>query len=238
MAHYLSFIGRHKVGSEDLFHKLKAKAKKAKKRESNKREPYPKFLIVCEDTVSGFHYLNNAVKHFKISSANFSIIGLGQSPISLVNHAEKKYKQELDSHRPEFDKVFCVFDRDTHTSYYGAISKISAINKKIKNQPPVFEAITSDPCFELWLILHFRYTTKSYSASQKKSAAAHVFDDLVKELPSYKKCSKDCFENTINNLSDAIQNSEKLTEYCKKHSTDSPKTNMHKLMLFMQNLTK
>ena len=172
------------MGSEDLFHKLKKKARKAKRRESNKREPYPKFLIVCEDTVSGFHYLNSAVKYFRVSSANFSIIGLGQSPISLVRHAEMEYNQELDSHRPDFDKVFCVFDRDTHGSYYGAISKINAINKKIKNKQTVFEAITSDPCFELWLILHFTYTTKSYTSSQKKSAAMHVLDELVKELPS------------------------------------------------------
>lgn len=224
------------MGSDDLFHKLKAKAYQSRQREHGKKEPYPKFLIVCEDTVSGYHYLVNAVKHFRVSSANFRIVGLGQDPLSIVDHAEQNFKQEEASHHPNFERVFCVFDRDTHATYYNAISKVDAINKRIGNENPVFSAITSNPCFEIWLILHFNYTTKFYTASQKKSASNQVVSDLVNYLNDYKKSSKNAFEQTIAMLQTALDNADKLADYCKKNYIDSPATKMDELMDFISTL--
>ena len=224
------------MGSDDLFHKLKKKAKKEQKREIEKREPYPKFLIVCEDTVSGYHYLKDAVKHYKLSSANFSIVGLGQDPLRIVEHAEQKYEAENTSYRPDFDQVFCVFDRDTHARYYNAISKVDTINNKLGTASPVFWAITSNPCFEVWLILHFVYTSNAYAASQNKTAANKVVSDLLNYLPNYQKSSADTFSETVDKLAVAIDNAERLEKYCKANFTDVPNTKMHELMRFISTL--
>lgn len=224
------------MGSDDLFHKLKNKAKKEQKREIEKREPYPKFLIVCEDTVSGYHYLKDAVKYYKLSSANFSIVGLGQDPLSIVQHAEKKYDAENKSYRPDFDQVFCVFDRDTHAHYYNAISKVDAINRKLGNPSPVFRAITSNPCFEVWLILHFTYTSNTYAASQNKTAANKVVDSLLNYLPNYQKSSTNAFSETVNELAVAIGHAERLEKYCEANFTDVPHTKMYELMRFISTL--
>ncbi|MFO6421789.1 RloB family protein [Motilimonas sp. KMU-193] len=222
------------MGSDDLFHKIKARANKLKKREHNKKEPYPKFLIVCEDTVSGYYYLTKAVKHFRLSSANFCIVGLGQDPMSIVLEAEKRYNNEKSSHKPDFEQVFCVFDKDNHAKYYNAIDKINAINRSLGEI--VFKAITSVPCFEIWLILHFTYTTKLYSDNQSKSAANQVVADLIKIMDSYKKSSSDAFEQTIEHLPVALNNANKLGSYCKKTSSESPSTRMNELMEFISKL--
>ncbi|PAR32261.1 RloB family protein [Vibrio metoecus] len=224
------------MGSDDIFHKLKQKAKKEKKREVGKKEPYPKFLIVCEDTVSGYHYLIEAVKYYRLSSANFCIVGLGQDPLKIVQDAENRYNTEVISYRPDFDQVFCVFDRDTHAHYYNAISKIESINNKLAKPKPVFIAITSNPCFEIWLILHFAYTTKSYAANQTKTAANQVVNDLVNHLSNYKKNSSTVFNETVNLLTTAIDNAQKLDEYCENNLTDVPHTKMGELMTFISTL--
>jgi len=219
------------MGSDDLFRKLKDKAKKTTQREHEKKEPYPKFLIVCEDTVSGYRYLIDAVKHFRLSTANFSIVGLGQSPINIVDHAKNIYDLEFSSHRPNFEQVFCVFDRDTHNTYYNALSKIDAINNNLGTT--TFSGITSNPCFEIWLLLHFVYTTKLYTPSQNRSASNHVLSDLIQHLPSYNKSCNDAFIQTIQNIEVATKRAEQLAQHCASSFTDSPSTKMDQLMTYI-----
>lgn len=212
------------MGTDDRFRKLKEKQKTQRKRASAKRESYEKFLIVCEDTVSGYHYLKDVIKHFKLSTANVSIVGLGQSPISIVEHANHRFTDEKKSYRPDFDKVFCVFDRDTHSTFFEAKQKIEAINKKLKK--PIFNAIPSDPCFEIWLIIHFKYTSKLYEKSGRKSAANMVVEELRMLLPNYQKGYKEAFQDTCVLMAKAIENSKKLKDYCEKNGTESPRTDI------------
>lgn len=224
------------MGTDNTFHKLKAKANRSKKRAHEKKEPYPKFLIVCEDTVSGYHYLIEAVRHFRLSTANFSIVGLGQDPLDIVLDAERRFNEEKKSHKPDFERVFCVFDKDNHARYYNAISKIDSINKLIGYDTPIFTAITSIPCFEIWLILHFEYTTKLYTDKERKTASNQVAKDLTGFLKNYDKSNKTALKDTIQLLPSAITNAQRLCTYCEKNSSESPATKMHELMTFISTL--
>ena len=71
----------------------------------------------------------------------------------------------------EFDRIFCVFDRDGHQNYQQALDKIagSPMGKKGKLQ-----AITSVPCFEIWILLHFGYSTAPFVKTGNKSACDKV----------------------------------------------------------------
>ena len=60
--------------------------------------------------------------------------------------AEKKAKREGDDFL-KFDSVWCVFDVDEHPNIPDAMT-MAADNG--------IELAISSPCFELWLILHFR----------------------------------------------------------------------------------
>jgi hypothetical protein len=57
-----------------------------------------------------------------------------------------------------FEKVFAIFDRDAHQSYFDALKLAGSLDGKLRNdlkQPVEFKAIASVPCFELWLLLHY-----------------------------------------------------------------------------------
>lgn len=219
------------MGSDDIFHKLKARSKVAHTRGSKQIESYKKFLIVCEDTVSGYHYLKDTVNYFRLSTANVSIVGLGQSPINIVEHAKERFDQECNSCKPNFDQVFCVFDRDEHVSFYNAIAKIDSINRKLGEE--TFIATPSDPCFEIWLILHFLYTSKLYQRTGRKSAANIVVDDLKKLLPNYEKGLKSAFVETKDLIDIAMKNAKRLKSYCEENGAVSPRTDFDKLISFI-----
>lgn len=68
----------------------------------------------------------------------------GSTPEILVNKA-LDYQRNTDKRNPKYDEIWCLFDRNEHPNIEAVIQK--ARNNNIKT------AITN-PCFELWLVLH------------------------------------------------------------------------------------
>ena len=66
--------------------------------------------------------------------------------------------------------------------------------------------VFSNPCFEIWYLLHFRYSTKQYISNDE------VINDLKKYIHNYTK-SKDVFDLMYPNLNQALDNSRKLEKY-------------------------
>ena len=61
----------------------------------------------------------------------------------------------------------------------------------------------SNPCFEVWYLLHFRYSTKPYCSNDE------AIRDLNSYISDYSK-SKDVFELIVGNSKQAIENSKKV----------------------------
>lgn len=134
------------MGTDNLHHRRKAKSVNEFARKKAKRAPYAKVLIVCEGEKTEPNYFEWLKDHFRLNNANVTVTGkCGSDPHSVVDHAIWRYK--VDRTSDAFDKVFCVFDRDVHDTYLQALDKIASI--KPKN---TFVAITSEPCFEYWLL--------------------------------------------------------------------------------------
>jgi len=109
------------VGTDNLHHKRKAKKAKDLKRRKSKRAAYDKVLIVCEGEKTEPNYFKELVIFYAINTANVAIDGsCGSSPISVVRQAVKLYKSEAKKGDP-YDRVYCVFDRDSHSTYDEAL---------------------------------------------------------------------------------------------------------------------
>ncbi len=221
------------MGTDDLFHKRKAKRAKDLRRRAAKRAPYAKILIVCEGEKTEPNYFNGVKDYYSLNSANIEICGeCGSNPLSILQHAKQRYREEWDA-RDAFDKVFCVFDKDTHPQYGEALQAIAA-------QKPygTFSAITSVPCFEYWLLLHFIYTTRPYASLSSNSAGSQVLTDLRQYLPDYQKGRKSVFIELINQLVLATRNAQKALREAERSGTDNPTTHVHELVSFMRTIKK
>lgn len=73
----------------------------------------------------------------------------GMVPMSLVQHAREDARSSRHASRrhgsPDYDEIWCVFDVDAHPNVKQAISEA---------QQSGIRVAVSNPCFELWLVLH------------------------------------------------------------------------------------
>jgi len=221
------------VGSDKLFHKNKIRTAKELVRRKANKDSYETVWIVCEDSKSACSYLKKFIQHFRLNAANVVVIpSPGSAPITVVNYAI-----EIAQNTPDIDRIFCIFDRDNHESYLRAIDKLNRHKPKRKDKSkPQFTIITSTPCFELWLLLHHRYTTKSYSPTGNKSAADNLISDLREEIPHYTKNASSWFSNSNDKLYIAIKHSKKLTKHNQETKSLNPQTNFHVIVEYLINL--
>lgn len=219
------------MGSEDLFHKRKAKVAINLGRRKAMRAPYDKVLIVCEGEKTEPNYFNELVEFYELNTANIEIDGsCGSSPRSVFERALALWETEC-SKGDSYDRVYCVFDKDSHTSFDETLARIASTKPK-----EVFFSAISIPCFEYWLLLHFKYTTKPYSAAGKLSLGDQVVRDLKEMIPNYKKGNKAIFSLLANNLEFAKANAARSLAHAQDNFTDNPSTYIHELVEYLQNL--
>ncbi|WP_308861449.1 RloB family protein [Neisseria mucosa] len=201
------------MGSEDLFKKRKAKKLEECQRKKAYRQPYERILIVCEGEKTEPFYFKSLCNKLSLHTANIEITGdCGSSPKSIFEKAQEIFKEAEKAQNP-FDKVYCVFDKDCHHGYNDVINQINS--KKPKD---TFFAITSVPCFEYWLLLHFERTTSPFNT------AAEVISRLKQFIPNYEKGDNNIFENVQQLIRVALYNAKYANEEARKNHTDNPST--------------
>ena len=177
------------------------------------REPYASVLIVCEGGKSEPNYLFGLVSTYRLSSANIRITPAdGTDPVSVVKYAQELYVEG------KYDRVYCVFDRDEHPNYDEALQLIARLAN--------FFAITSWPCFEIWILLHFIY---SAAPRDRNGALAEV----LKYYGKYTKDCRTCFGDLKSRLDDALHHARRLEGENRKTGSTNPSTKMHNLVEYL-----
>lgn len=222
------------MGTDNLHHKHKARRAVDVARHKAKRSPYDRVLIVCEGEKTEPNYLCELISELRLNSANVYVDRESNSaPISIVEQAKKlQRKEKLNGNA--YDRVYCVFDRDTHTTFYNALDKVSRMNPK-----NVFHSITSVPCFEYWLLLHFEYITRPYKGNERgKSACDQVVQNLKKHIENYAKSDKGIYGRVREFTSTAITHSKRALREAESVGGDCSKTEMHVLVEYLLELKK
>lgn len=219
------------MGTDNLFHKRKARQARDLLKRKERRDRYAKVLIVCEGEKTEPQYFNGLKDHYGLNSANVEICGeCGSDPLSIYRHARQRFREEKDAGDP-FDRVFCVFDKDTHGSYQPALDQIARATPR-----DTFVATHSVPCFEYWLLLHFSYTTRAFEALPGNSACNQVLTALKAYMPHYAKGMKDIFPELIGQLDFAKSNAIRALQAAEANHTDNPSTRVHELVSFLQHI--
>jgi RloB-like protein len=220
------------MGSDDLFHKRKQRLAASLQRKKAKKAPYDRVLIVCEGAKTEPNYFREIRDTYRLNTANIDICGeeCGSDPLSVVNYAIRNFQKD-----PDYDRVYCVIDRDKHTTFDAAIDKLrqTRLGKGVS-----FTAITSVPCFEFWLLLHFGYTTRQFCAPGNASNCELVMAELNKRerILDYTKGARNIFALTKELLPDAIRHAKQLQQDNQTTGANNPATNMHELIEYLTSL--
>ena len=113
--------------SDQLFHKRKARKVASHKRKQARKSPYDMVLIVCEGKKTEPDYFRALIDDLQLNTANIKIAKNtdGSSPRNVVNFAIREYKKDK-----EYDHVYCVFDKDQHSSYAESLDIIRREKKR------------------------------------------------------------------------------------------------------------
>jgi hypothetical protein len=138
------------------------------------RDPKPTILIVCEGEKTEpqyFHGFQSACHNPRVTIKVADEHGVPKTLVELAkelkNNAESNAIRERDENLA-FDSVWCVFDIDEHPHVPDA--------KQMARDNGIDLAI-SNPCVELWLLLHFRdYPGMQDRNKIKMLLKSHVFD--------------------------------------------------------------
>lgn len=222
------------MGSEDLFHKRKARAGAELQRQKRERSRNKRYLIVCEGTKTEPHYLRELLDDLGIRPQVVRIApNDGVSPDRVVAHAVALYAEDAAA-GDAFDTVYCVFDRDKHTTFDAAVQRTKDLGAE--GQP--FVAITSTPCFEVWLLLHFGYIDQPFHAAGRKSVGDQVVSALkIKPgFAKYGKGQKGVYGQLKDKLDDALTYAERLRRRGLATGSINPATNVDVLVKAIQKL--
>ncbi|MEA5520137.1 RloB family protein [Limnoraphis robusta] len=194
------------------------------KRTRGQRTPRKLILIVVEGQETEYNYFNDLKAELRLPTTEIKVYsGSGGDPCQVVEKANS-YRNQMTS-KP--DEVFCIFDYDNKLEKYKQAIK--------KAQDYGFEeSITSIPCFEIWLLLHFQYTSRSFqncSEVETQLQRELVNASSVNTPANYDKSLR--YYNLLKaKLNQAIENAERLEkeqqEIDQVHA--NPSTKVHLLV--------
>ena len=222
------------MGSDDLFRKRKARKNAALERQKTQRAQIKRYLVVCEGTKTEPFYLRELAADFGIRPSSLKIApNDGSSPDRVVANGMTLYEEDART-GDNFDQVFFVFDRDKHASYAAAIQQL----KDCKAVGKPFNAVTSIPCFEYWLLLHFGFTDQPFDAAGKKSACDSLIAVLRTQpgFKNYGKGKQGIYALLKKKLPTAMKAAARGLKNAERTGEENPTTRMHELVEALQAL--
>lgn len=124
----------------------KTRRENSTRRRPPTREPASHILIACGALQTENQYFDRLRQWRRNPAVKVTVLPKGRDPAGLVAYVRKWLHQQ----RKEFDEVWCVFDVDEFPGVADAV--------RLAAREGVFVAV-SNPCFELWLLLHFERCT-------------------------------------------------------------------------------
>jgi hypothetical protein len=168
-----------------------------KRKNSGSRFVLPKLFIFCEgaEDKSESAYFKRLISQCKIAGNRIDIKVID----TRYNTGRELVKEALNYKEISTDILWIVYDKDGYTKHHEAFIKARDNGVKI-----AFSSIS----FEVWILLHFEYTTRPFSCS----------DDLISYIKkkhhySYQKSNYYTFDEIKDKLDQATTYAKQLRDY-------------------------
>lgn len=154
----------------------------------SRRPPAParrSFLVFTEGERTEVDYLNGWRRELR-TSVTITVSPLHGTPMTLVDAAVKQARSERRTERSKgkpYDEIWCIFDTDDHPDIPKAEDKAKGNDIGIAR---------SNPCFELWLLLHYadhsrfeeRDVVRRMAEAHTKCSGKRLTDSALTDLIS------------------------------------------------------
>ncbi len=191
----------------------------AARRETGRRDHRRVIRVLTEGAVTEVAYLVQWAR--RSSNTHLDFAESGMAPLSLVQRArehQRANQRRGSRQRGDFDEIWCIFDVDQHPNLNQAITEARQSGIRVA---------LSNPCFELWLILHYRDQTAAIDRRQVQRLAAD------RGITDSKRLNPGAIDTLVARYPDAKIRAEALRE---RHLADgsgpnaNPSTNVWELI--------
>ena len=197
----------------------------AKSRGTGTTAPGDSFLIVTEGTVTEPIYFQLLQADLQLPAVRVKVMpGKASDPRHVIRtaadekkeHARRERKRLLGFSEPSrFDHVWAVVDSDVavRNGIWNDVVQLASSNK--------VELAHSTPCFEFWLLLHLRYTTRSdlRDGATAKSAFKH---ELGEDYGTSVDVARHAFASIIGKWPNAVIHGERVRQHHLSAATPAP----------------
>lgn len=181
-------------------------------------KPQPRVLVICEDSKSCIIYLNEAARYYR-AELQVEMIHCGHTdPQGIVREAVRRARN--------YDHVYCVVDRDSHPLFAEAEQLAREHHERVTLKP-------SYPCYEFWLLLHFRKVRRPYLRTATRSPGECVVRELCvePEMEGYAKGNaRGLFLRLIPKMADANRRAVEVLAEAVADGNPNPSTRLHELL--------
>lgn len=207
-----------------------------KKRKPETKESKKVFLIACEGICTEPNYILGLVKYQKSMQA----IAAGTEVIIPPHQHSDPYGVLQDllatKNYESYDELWIVIDRDEvelKGKGFGGHTEENFQKALEESKAHCVEVACSNPCFELWIVLHFEYRDTACSRGEIQKKALEKVNSLLPKEKQLKKVEKlKSVENIYGLLKDKVdvarRNSKKLK--ANEKTKANPSTGMYKLL--------
>jgi hypothetical protein len=123
------------------------------KRRRHRREPRRRFIIYCEGLNTEPAYFAALRRVFRDALIDIATVPAAGVPLTLAKSATDRARElglargsrKAQNLFEKNDQIWAVFDRDVHPHHQEAVALCEGVGVGVGR---------SNPCFELWLILH------------------------------------------------------------------------------------
>lgn len=210
-------------------HPRERQARKLARRKPT-RPPFDRVLIVTEGSRTEPRYFEDIRRQKRITPAHVAVLpsAAGTEPRRIVDFAEACFGKTK-----AFDRVYAVFDRDSHRTYSDALQRAARLDGSLRNdegKPVRFLATPSVPCFELWLLLHYQ---DIHSFSDRHE----IIRKLKTHIERYDKDAVGIYATTEPRIDEASRRARYLRSLHSAAPGVDPYTDVDTLLEFLRTLT-
>ncbi len=197
-----------------------------------RRERRKWILIVCEGDETEVIYFKALRSELRLGMVKIEVEGAGGGDIKVIKYAialrqRRKNEAKKDSEIAEFDETWAVFDKEGENKKPSFLEAV-----KLAEREGMCLAI-SEPSFEYWYLLHFKYTTQSFANGDA------VIKVLERELKQTYRKNKAYFKQLYPKTDTAIDNAQHIFEYHNNSTTfPNPSTTVYKLVKILTDMKK
>ncbi|MDB9515861.1 RloB family protein [Roseofilum reptotaenium CS-1145] len=150
----------------------KGKSKNELRRKQGARKPKDYFLIVVEGETE-YQYFQSLKEELQLVTTKIKVVPASRGKSGDARKVVQEGKRLQEKEKP--DRLYCVFDGDR--------PEFEIACKMARDDEQIF----SVPCFDLWFLLHFEYTSRPLTSDQVYQKLDRIFKnkDILKRNESY-----------------------------------------------------